>query len=122
MLTILYTCVDIPLSHLENPKTAESSLKALGHSAEQLVLEHKLQGLFTLISCYHTLLILFSFSFLGPLPVYVVCHHGNDSQKAVAILQKHFSSLNELPSVVVKDVSSGLSGWARTVDPTFPEY
>ena len=118
----IYTRVDIPLSHLENPKTAESSLKALGHSAKQLALEHNLQG-FTLI-CYHTvtLLTLFSFSFLGPLPVYVVCHHGNDSQKAVAILQKHFSSLNKLPSVVVKDVSSGLSGWARTVDPTFPEY
>ena len=67
------------------------------------------------------MLSLFFFSFLGPLPVYVVCHHGNDSQKAVPLLQKHFSSQSKL-SIIVKDISSGLSGWTRTVDPTFPEY
>ena len=41
-------CADIPLSQLENPKTAGSVLETLGHNAEQLVLEQNLQGLFTL--------------------------------------------------------------------------
>ena len=54
----------------------------------------------------------------GPLPIYVICHHGNDSQKAVQILQKHFSN----SSYVIKDIVSGLSGWSKSVDPTFPEY
>ena len=38
---------DIPLSQLENPKTAESALETLGRSTEQLALEHNLQGLLT---------------------------------------------------------------------------
>ena len=44
-------CADIPLSQLENPKTAESALEVVGCGAEQLVLEHSLQGLLTQISC-----------------------------------------------------------------------
>lgn len=36
---------DIPLSQLENPKTAESAMETLGRSVEELVLEHNLQGL-----------------------------------------------------------------------------
>ena len=39
---------DIPLSQLENPKTAESALGSLGRSAEQLVVDHSLQGLWNL--------------------------------------------------------------------------
>ena len=42
---------DIPLTQLENPKTAESALESLGRSAEELVLEHNLQGLLALIFC-----------------------------------------------------------------------
>jgi hypothetical protein len=40
---------DIPLSQLENPKTTESAMKTVGRSAEELVLEHNLQGLLTLL-------------------------------------------------------------------------
>ncbi len=40
---------DIPLSQLENPKTAESAMETLGRSVEELVLEHNLQGLLTLL-------------------------------------------------------------------------
>ncbi|NXT78623.1 MOCS3 sulfurtransferase, partial [Zapornia atra] len=53
-------------------------------------------------------------------PVYVVCKLGNDSQKAVRILQ-------ELPgkrfgSVSAKDIKGGLMAWASKIDPTFPQY
>ncbi|OXB62017.1 hypothetical protein ASZ78_003188 [Callipepla squamata] len=53
-------------------------------------------------------------------PVYVVCKLGNDSQKAVRILQ-------ELPvracgPVLAKDIRGGLMTWASRIDPTFPQY
>ena len=57
---------------------------------------------------------------IGPLPIYVICHHGNDSQKAVQVLQKHFPLADN--SIIIRDIISGLSGWSRLVDPTFPEY
>uniref|UniRef100_A0A672IPG2 Adenylyltransferase and sulfurtransferase MOCS3 n=1 Tax=Salarias fasciatus TaxID=181472 RepID=A0A672IPG2_SALFA len=56
----------------------------------------------------------------GRPPVYVICKQGNDSQKAVQLLEKMSGS--ELDHVTVKDISGGLMAWARTVDPTFPQY
>ncbi|KAI0237108.1 Adenylyltransferase and sulfurtransferase MOCS3 [Lamellibrachia satsuma] len=54
----------------------------------------------------------------GKVPVYVVCRHGNDSQKAVLQLRERLRDL----SVVVKDVIGGLTAWARQIDPKFPVY
>ncbi|XP_041105376.1 adenylyltransferase and sulfurtransferase MOCS3 [Polyodon spathula] len=53
-------------------------------------------------------------------PVYVICKVGNDSQKAVQILQ--MMSGKELHSVLVKDIQGGLMAWARKIDPTLPQY
>ncbi|XP_064622456.1 adenylyltransferase and sulfurtransferase MOCS3-like [Lineus longissimus] len=54
----------------------------------------------------------------NPLPVYVVCRRGNDSQSAVKALQEH---LKDLP-VVIKDIRGGLTAWARKIDNDFPQY
>ncbi|KAF6717904.1 Adenylyltransferase and sulfurtransferase MOCS3 [Oryzias melastigma] len=53
-------------------------------------------------------------------PVYVICKLGNDSQKAVQLLEK--MSGEEVGGVTVKDISGGLMAWAKTIDPTFPQY
>ncbi|CAG0925481.1 unnamed protein product, partial [Notodromas monacha] len=53
-----------------------------------------------------------------PLPVFVVCRRGNDSQIVVETLKK---TLEQLP-VVVKDLKGGLHAWASDVDPEFPVY
>ncbi|XP_051867285.1 adenylyltransferase and sulfurtransferase MOCS3 isoform X1 [Pristis pectinata] len=53
-------------------------------------------------------------------PVYVICKQGNDSQKAVRILQEMLN--NELCSLSVKDIRGGLMAWARMIDPAFPQY
>jgi len=52
------------------------------------------------------------------LPVYVVCRRGNDSQRAVRILQEKFSDL----SLTFKDIEGGLHGWAKEVEKDFPVY
>jgi len=52
-----------------------------------------------------------------PVPVYVVCHLGNDSQKAVRILQEVLPD-----SCSVKDIKGGLSAWAQNIDKDFPVY
>lgn len=54
------------------------------------------------------------------LAVYVICKLGNDSQKAVQLLEK--MSGEEVGGVTVKDISGGLMAWAKTIDPTFPQY
>ncbi|KAL2099131.1 hypothetical protein ACEWY4_005611 [Coilia grayii] len=54
------------------------------------------------------------------LPVYVVCKQGNDSQKAVQILEQ--MSGQEVDSVTVKDISGGLMSWAQKIEPSFPQY
>ncbi|NXK98906.1 MOCS3 sulfurtransferase, partial [Formicarius rufipectus] len=56
----------------------------------------------------------------APLPVYVICKLGNDSQKAVKILRE--LPAKEFGSLLVKDVKGGLMAWAAKIDPTFPEY
>ncbi|XP_022333383.2 adenylyltransferase and sulfurtransferase MOCS3-like [Crassostrea virginica] len=53
-----------------------------------------------------------------PLPVYVVCRRGNDSQIAVQKLKNHFKS----DSIQFKDITGGLHAWAKHVDTNFPVY
>ncbi|XP_062863486.1 adenylyltransferase and sulfurtransferase MOCS3 [Trichomycterus rosablanca] len=52
--------------------------------------------------------------------VFVVCKLGNDSQKAVQILEK--MSGTELDRITVKDITGGLMAWANKIDPNFPQY
>jgi len=51
-------------------------------------------------------------------PVYVICRRGNDSQRAVKLLQSKFSYL----SLDFKDIQGGLHRWATDVDKSFPVY
>ncbi|KAL7380307.1 hypothetical protein ABVT39_015550 [Epinephelus coioides] len=53
-------------------------------------------------------------------PVYVICKLGNDSQKAVQVMEKLSGS--EVDSITVKDISGGLMAWAKRIDTTFPQY
>lgn len=53
-------------------------------------------------------------------PVYVVCKLGNDSQKAVRILQG--LSGDGLGLISVKDIRGGLMAWASKIDQEFPRY
>ncbi|XP_003224033.1 adenylyltransferase and sulfurtransferase MOCS3 [Anolis carolinensis] len=53
-------------------------------------------------------------------PVYVVCKLGNDSQKAVRLLQG--LSCDGLGTISVKDIKGGLVAWANKIDPEFPQY
>ncbi|XP_060628087.2 adenylyltransferase and sulfurtransferase MOCS3 [Anolis sagrei] len=53
-------------------------------------------------------------------PVYVVCKLGNDSQKAVRLLQG--LSCDGLGTISVKDIKGGLMAWANKIDPEFPQY
>ncbi|KAM6164400.1 adenylyltransferase and sulfurtransferase MOCS3 [Rhynchocyon petersi] len=55
------------------------------------------------------------------LPVYVICKLGNDSQKAVKILQS-LTAAREFDSSTVQDVVGGLMAWAAKIDETFPQY
>ena len=47
---------------------------------------------------------------------YVICRRGNDSQKAVQILQKHF------PELKWYDIIGGLYAWHDEIDSTLPLY
>ncbi|XP_022189805.2 adenylyltransferase and sulfurtransferase MOCS3 [Nilaparvata lugens] len=51
-------------------------------------------------------------------PVFIVCRRGNDSQKAVRLLQTICGDLR----VEFKDIKGGLHDWTRTVDSNFPIY
>ncbi|KAM9120815.1 adenylyltransferase and sulfurtransferase MOCS3 [Pangshura tecta] len=53
-------------------------------------------------------------------PVYVICKLGNDSQKAVQVLQE--LSDKELGTILAKDIRGGLMAWASKIDPSFPQY
>lgn len=53
-------------------------------------------------------------------PVYVICKLGNDSQKAVQVMEKMSGS--EVEAITVKDICGGLMAWAKTIDSTFPHY
>uniref|UniRef100_A0A4W3JXB6 Adenylyltransferase and sulfurtransferase MOCS3 n=1 Tax=Callorhinchus milii TaxID=7868 RepID=A0A4W3JXB6_CALMI len=54
------------------------------------------------------------------LPVFVICKQGNDSQKAVKILEEILDK--GLGTLFVKDIQGGLMAWARKIDKTFPQY
>uniref|UniRef100_A0A2K6N3T5 Molybdenum cofactor synthesis 3 n=1 Tax=Rhinopithecus bieti TaxID=61621 RepID=A0A2K6N3T5_RHIBE len=54
-------------------------------------------------------------------PIYVICKLGNDSQKAVKVLQS-LSAAQELDCLTVRDVVGGLMAWAAKIDGTFPQY
>ena len=54
----------------------------------------------------------------APLPLFVVCRRGNDSQLAVQKLQLFFSDV----PVTVKDIIGGLAAWSNEVDKNFPIY
>ena len=53
--------------------------------------------------------------------VFVICKLGNDSQKAVQVLEK-MMGLELEEEIVAKDVSGGLMAWALKIDPSFPQY
>ncbi|XP_021490507.1 adenylyltransferase and sulfurtransferase MOCS3 [Meriones unguiculatus] len=53
--------------------------------------------------------------------VYVICKLGNDSQKAVRVLQS-LRAVPELDSLTVQDIVGGLMAWATKIDVTFPQY
>ena len=64
------------------------------------------------------LFLVFGSCFICDSAVYVVCRHGNDSQKAVLQLRER---LRDQP-VVVKDIIGGLTAWTQKIDPKFPTY
>lgn len=53
--------------------------------------------------------------------VYVICKLGNDSQKAVRVVQS-LRAVPELDSLTVQDIVGGLMAWATKIDVTFPQY
>uniref|UniRef100_A0A3P8QEF6 Rhodanese domain-containing protein n=1 Tax=Astatotilapia calliptera TaxID=8154 RepID=A0A3P8QEF6_ASTCA len=93
----LASSLNIPLSSLEERK--REHLQLLRERISQL--KHQMAG-----DCQP--------------PVYVICKQGNDSQKAVQILEKMSGS--EVDRVTVKDICGGLTAWARGIDCTFPQY
>ncbi|XP_040203210.1 adenylyltransferase and sulfurtransferase MOCS3 [Rana temporaria] len=50
----------------------------------------------------------------------VICKLGNDSQRAVKILQR--LSEEGVSELTVKDIAGGLMAWAEKIDPAFPKY
>ena len=64
--------------------------------------------------------------------LYVVCHHGNDSQLAVKLLQEKLpirlrrgendSNSSTHVECLVKDIDGGLAEWSKVVDCKFPKY
>ncbi|XP_026141147.1 adenylyltransferase and sulfurtransferase MOCS3 isoform X2 [Carassius auratus] len=89
--------INIPLSSLENKKTEHLTL------LKDTVSDLKQQ-----------------MSIKSQVPVFVVCKLGNDSQKAVQLLEK--MSGEEVDQIAVKDVVGGLMAWANKIDPSFPQY
>ncbi len=49
------------------------------------------------------------------LPIFTLCRRGNDSQRAVKLLQAHGFAH-------VQDIIGGITAWAEEVDPSFPTY
>uniref|UniRef100_A0A8D0B951 Adenylyltransferase and sulfurtransferase MOCS3 n=1 Tax=Salvator merianae TaxID=96440 RepID=A0A8D0B951_SALMN len=87
----------VPLSKLE--RKDEECLKSLGQRISQAKQKNDNSSAF---------------------PVYVVCKLGNDSQKAVRILQG--LSQDVLGLISLKDIKGGLMAWANKIDKQFPQY
>jgi len=49
-----------------------------------------------------------------------VCKLGNDSQKAVQLLEE-MSGL-EMEQITARDIRGGLMAWAKNIDHSFPQY
>ncbi|XP_067312252.1 adenylyltransferase and sulfurtransferase MOCS3 [Pseudorasbora parva] len=93
----LSTSTNIPLASLEDKKAEHITLlkDAVSKLKQQMNMESQV-------------------------PVFVVCKLGNDSQKAVQLLEK-MSGL-EIEQITVKDISGGLMAWAKNIDHSFPQY
>lgn len=52
-----------------------------------------------------------------PILGFVVCRRGNDSQRAIKILQENIKE-----DVIWKDIEGGLTAWANEIDPLYPVY
>uniref|UniRef100_A0A8C8C1F6 Adenylyltransferase and sulfurtransferase MOCS3 n=1 Tax=Oncorhynchus tshawytscha TaxID=74940 RepID=A0A8C8C1F6_ONCTS len=93
----LPTSLNIPLSSLEDRKSEHIRVlkERIGRVKEEMLNESQV-------------------------PVYVICKLGNDSQKAVQVLEKMSGS--EVDFVTVKDICGGLMAWAQKIDPSFPQY
>ncbi|XP_076311697.1 ubiquitin-like activating enzyme 4 isoform X3 [Tachypleus tridentatus] len=50
--------------------------------------------------------------------VFVICRRGNNSQRAVQLLEPKLADLN----VNIRDIKGGIQAWAEEVDTTFPIY
>ncbi|XP_076017903.1 adenylyltransferase and sulfurtransferase MOCS3 [Genypterus blacodes] len=93
----LPTSLNIPLSSLEKRKSEHIRLlqERIGQVKQQMA------------SCCR-------------LPVFVICKLGNDSQRAVQVLEKMSGS--EVDDITAKDICGGLTAWAHRIDPNFPLY
>ncbi|KAK6304293.1 hypothetical protein J4Q44_G00248790 [Coregonus suidteri] len=93
----LPTSLNIPLSSLENRNSEHIHVlkERIGQVKEQMSSESQV-------------------------PVYVICKLGNDSQKAVQVLERMSGS--EVDCVTAKDICGGLMAWAQKIDPSFPQY
>ena len=55
--------------------------------------------------------------------IYFLCHHGNDSQKAVKLVRDSISLLTDYnQGRIIKDVIGGVHLWSQLVDPSIPQY
>ncbi|CAL4148384.1 unnamed protein product, partial [Meganyctiphanes norvegica] len=50
--------------------------------------------------------------------IFCVCRRGNDSQRAVNILEKSLADI----AYEIKDIIGGMTTWAHRIDPSFPIY
>uniref|UniRef100_A0A8C8FI69 Molybdenum cofactor synthesis 3 n=1 Tax=Oncorhynchus tshawytscha TaxID=74940 RepID=A0A8C8FI69_ONCTS len=93
----LPTSLNIPLSCLENSNSEHIHVlkERIGQVKEQM-------------------------SSASQVPVYVICKLGNDSQKAVQVLERMSGS--EVDCVTAKNICGGLMAWAQKIDPSFPQY
>ena len=53
--------------------------------------------------------------------LYVICHRGNDSQIAVALLREKLDK-SGYSKIYLRDLIGGYDRWALDVDQTFPRY
>ncbi|XP_052009783.1 adenylyltransferase and sulfurtransferase MOCS3 [Xyrauchen texanus] len=93
----LSTSINIPLASLENKKNEDITF------LKDKICELKQK-----------------MNIASQLKVFVVCKLGNDSQRAVLLLEK-MSGL-EIEQITAKDITGGLMAWANKIDPTFPQY
>ena len=88
------TTHSVPMDEFTKPEGCSSLLKVLRDDVDRQAPDHR------------------------PLPLFVVCRRGNDSQLAVRKLQSFFSDV----SVTIQDIIGGLTAWSTEVDENFPIY